>query len=188
MPEITIAPDASVASSAELKPLPEGVRAALEGVGVNGDAVLQLQTDIDAKGRFGERYLVATPQKLVVVSNNGSVVVEREVALSEINAIESRGMAGSASLEARLMTPQGEQTVELVRGSNSRAREMSQVATKLTQLRDNGTLKTTHNRDAEGEERVRQVRAPALQGLQGLRVLRGSHRHHQAALHLYAAL
>ena len=114
----------------KLKPLPDAVRAALGKVGVNGDAVLQLQTDLDSNGQFGERYLVATPHKLVVVANNGSAHIEREVPLSEIGRIESRGLSGTTSLEARLKTREGEKVVELIRGSNGRAREMSQAAEK----------------------------------------------------------
>ena len=145
MPE-TLSPDAT-SDATEIKPLPDAVRAALDGVGVNGDAVLQLQTDISADGQFGERYLVATPQKLVVVANNGSAHIEREVPLSEIGRLEARGLSGTTSLEARLKTLGGEKVVELVRGSNSRAREMSQVAEKITQLRDDGQLAPSRNKE-----------------------------------------
>ena len=141
MPE-TLSPEET-----EIKPLPDAVRAALDKVGVNGDAVVQLQTDLDANGRFGERYLVATPQKLVVVTNNGSAHIEREVPLSEIGRLEARGLSGTTSLEARLQTSEGEKVVELIRGSNGRAREMSQAAEKITQLRDDGQL--SESRSAE---------------------------------------
>ena len=142
MPETISPPD-----DLEVKPLPDAVRDALGAVGVNGDAVLQLQTDIGADGKFGERYLVATPKKLVVVANNGSAKVEREVPLTEIGRIESRGMSGTTSLEARLNTLQGEKVVELVRGSNSRAREMSLAAEKITQLRDDGKLAVSRTKE-----------------------------------------
>ena len=131
----------------EIKPLPDAVRAALDKVGVNGDAVVQLQTDLNADGRFGERYLVATPQKLVVVANNGSAHIEREVPLSEIGRLEARGLSGTTTLEARLKTSAGDKVVELIRGSNGRAREMSQAAEKITQLRDDGHL--SESRSAE---------------------------------------
>ena len=136
MPETLSSPDEIV-----IKPLPDAVRAALDGVGVNGDAVLQLQTDIDADGRYGERFLVATPHKLVVVANNGSAKIEREVPLAEIDHIESKGLAGTTSLQARLKTQGGdEKVVELMRGSSARAREMLIAAEKIEQLRDSGAL------------------------------------------------
>ena len=150
MPKIPLVAKAAATKPDELV-LPDAVRDALESVGVNGDAVLKLKTDIDARGQFGERYLVATPQKLVIVANNGSAHIERELPLSEIEKIESRGLAGSASLELRLQTPQGEKIVELLRGSNSRAREMSQVADKITQLRDDGVLSTSRDREQANE-------------------------------------
>ena len=131
----------------EIKPLPDAVKQALEGVGVNGDAVYHLQTDIDAHGQFGERFLVATPQKLVVVANNGSAHIEREVPLSDIGAIESRGLSGITSLEARLKTLEGDKVVELIRGSNGRAREMSQAAEKITQLRNEGVITESRTKE-----------------------------------------
>ena len=124
----------------EIKPLPAAVQSALASVGVNGDAVLQLQTDIDANGQYGERFLVATPQKLVVVANNGSAKIEREVPFSELGRVESKGLSGTTSLQARLKTDAGEKVVELVRASGSRAREMTIAVEKLEQLRDNGAL------------------------------------------------
>ena len=142
MPETISPPDET-----EAKPLPDAVRDALDTVGVNGDAVLQLHTDIDANGKFGERYLVATPQKLVVVTNNGTAKVEREVPLAQIGRIESRGLSGTTSLEARLKTLEGEKVVELMRGSNSRAREMTVAAEKITQLRDNGKLSKSRTKE-----------------------------------------
>ncbi len=142
MPETLTPPDET-----QVKPLPDAVRAILGTVGVNGDAVLQLQTDIGANGHFAERYLVATPQKLVIVANNGSAKIEREVPLSEIDHIESRGLAGTASLEARIKTRDGEKVVELLRGSNARAREMSQAAEKINQLRDTGEIEPPRSKE-----------------------------------------
>lgn len=128
--------------------MPAAVQSALDSVGVNGDAVFQLQTDIDANGKFGERFLVATPQKLVVVANNGSAKIEREVPLSEIGGIESKGLSGTTSLQARLKTQQGEKVVELVRSSSSRAREMTIAVEKIEQLRDNGELDKERDKEA----------------------------------------
>ncbi|HEX9998083.1 MAG TPA: ABC transporter ATP-binding protein [Abditibacterium sp.] len=122
------------------KPLPDAVAAELAKIGVNGDAVIELRTDLDADGHYGERYLVATPQKIVVVSNNGSAKIERETPLSEIAKIESRGLSGASSLEIRLKTRDGEKNVEILRGTGSKAREMSHAATQIEHLRAHGTL------------------------------------------------
>ena len=143
MPETISPPDET-----EVLPLPEAVQSALNSVGVNGDAVFQLQTDIAADGKYGERFLVATPQKLVVVANNGSAKVEREVPISDIGSVESKGLSGTTSLQARVKTQNGDKVVELVRGSSSRAREMTIAAEKIEQLRDNGALATDRDKEA----------------------------------------
>ncbi len=124
----------------ELKSLPDAVETALGTVGVNGDRVLQLKTDLDAQGRYGERYLVATPKKIVVVENNGSAKIEREYPLEDIASVESKGLSGASTLEIRLKTQTGEKTIEILRGSGSKARELSHVARQIEHLRDHGTL------------------------------------------------
>ncbi|BCM91514.1 putative ABC transporter ATP-binding protein [Abditibacteriota bacterium] len=130
----------STSDTPELKALPDAVETALGTVGVNGDRVLQLQTDLDSRGRYGERYLVATPQKLVVVENNGSAKIERELPLQDIASVESKGLSGASTLEIRLKTETGEKAVEILRGSGSKGRELSHVARQLEHLRDHGTL------------------------------------------------
>ncbi|MBW3637814.1 MAG: hypothetical protein KY445_15315, partial [Armatimonadetes bacterium] len=126
--------------SPHLRPLPAAVTAELERIGVNGDAVLQLQTDLDANGQFGERFLVATTEKLVVVSNNGSATIERETPLADIAKIESKGLAGASSLEIRLKTREGEKNIEILRGTGSKARELSHIASQLDHLRQHGEV------------------------------------------------
>jgi len=130
----------STSESPQLKPLPAPVESLLGSVGINGDRVLQLQTDLDSKGRYGERFLVATPQKLVVVENNGRAKIERELPLSDIASVESKGLSGASTLEIRLKTQNGEQAIEILRGSGSKARELSHVARQIEHLRDHGTL------------------------------------------------
>jgi len=136
----------------ELKPLPLPVETALQSVGVNGDRVLQLQTDLNAQGRYGERFLVATPQKLVVIENNGSARIERELPLADIASVESKGLSGASTLEIRLKTGSGEQAVEILRGSGSKARELNHLARQLEHLRDHGTL-PEEREDAKSKRR-----------------------------------
>lgn len=136
MPESPTLPEISQ----ENKPLPDAVVTELKKTGVNGDSVVQLRTDLDAAGQFGERYLIATPEKLVVVSNNGTAKIERDVALSDIAKIESRGLSGASNIEIRLKTKEGEKAVEILRGTGSRARELSHAASQIEHLRAHGTL------------------------------------------------
>ena len=139
-------PESPTFSPEELAPLPDAVAAALLQIGVNGDAVVSLKSDLDAGGRFAERYLVATPEKLVVVSNNGianngTAKIERETPLSDIAKIEARGLSGASTLEIRLKSVGGqEKIVEILRGTGSKARELSHVAHQINHLREHGTL------------------------------------------------
>ncbi len=50
--------------------LPDDVQQKLETVGVNGDAVLKAQSDLDSTGHWGERYLVATAKRVLVLSRH----------------------------------------------------------------------------------------------------------------------
>jgi ATP-binding cassette subfamily B protein len=50
--------------------LPEAVQLRLDEIGINGSSKVQVQADLDAAGRWGERYLVATPERVVVLSRN----------------------------------------------------------------------------------------------------------------------
>jgi ATP-binding cassette subfamily B protein len=123
-----------------LPELPEAVKDTLEQVGVNGNAVLQVKTDLDAQGRFGERFLVATPERLVVVANNGVTRIEQDVPLTDLAKVESRGLSGASTLEIRLKTKTGDRVVEILRGSGSKARELGHAARQIEHLRDHGTL------------------------------------------------
>ena len=49
--------------------LPDDVRAKLDSIGVNGSSVLQVQSDLDKDGRWGKRFLVATPTRVVGLSS-----------------------------------------------------------------------------------------------------------------------
>jgi ATP-binding cassette subfamily B protein len=124
----------------DFSPLPDAVVAELKKIGVNGDSVVQLRTDLDAAGRFGERYMVATPERLVVVSNNGSAKVERELQLSDISKVEARGLSGASSVEIRLKTKEGEKAIEILRSTGSKARELTHAANQIEHLRAHGKL------------------------------------------------
>ena len=50
--------------------LPDDVQQKLATVGVNGDAVLKAQSDLDSLGYWGERYLVATASRVLVLSRH----------------------------------------------------------------------------------------------------------------------
>ena len=51
--------------------LPPAVEQRLNAIGVNGNAILRVKSDLDAEGDWGERYLVATEGRVVVLSVKG---------------------------------------------------------------------------------------------------------------------
>ncbi len=102
--------------------LPPEVRAKLDSIGVNGSSVLQVQSDLDKSGRWGHRYLVATPERVVVLSSpetngdgktkvpsNGDsstrkneVEVEFDQPISNLVSTQAKPLIGSSALEARV--------------------------------------------------------------------------------------
>ena len=131
--------------------LPEAVKDQLANVGISEletDSI-QLGVNLDRSGQYGERYLVANAQKLVVVENNGRAKIERDLALSDILHVESKGFSGVSSLEARIQTPDGPRVVELLRGTTSRSAQLSRAAHQIEHLRDNGTLPQERPEEAE---------------------------------------
>lgn len=102
--------------------MPEAVQAKLDTLHVNGNALLKVQADLDGAGRWGERYLVATSERLLVLTVNGhdhrivartgkeepapkrveDVVIDLDVALEDIVATEAKNLVGASALEVRL--------------------------------------------------------------------------------------
>jgi ATP-binding cassette subfamily B protein len=74
--------------------LPDTVRTKLESMGVAVDAPVQVLTDLDANGHWGERYLVATPERILVLSVNGH---QNGASSASQKALELNGHANGAS-------------------------------------------------------------------------------------------
>ncbi len=111
-------PDDTAFESVEL---PDDVRAKLDSIGVNGSSVLQVQSDLDKDGRWGKRFLVATPTRVVVLSSPDSatknatsstrndadtlengVQVEFDQPISNLVSTETKTLIGASALEARV--------------------------------------------------------------------------------------
>ncbi len=74
--------------------LPDAVQARLDALGINGAAQVQVQSDLDAKGQWGNRYLIATPERLVVLSAPG---VASDATISDNDAtVKALALNGSA--------------------------------------------------------------------------------------------
>lgn len=172
-------------------PLPEAIRAQVEALGIDSDPdnLLHVQSDLDERGRWNERHLIATADRLYVLSvqsqngfevkpslpvraarrigrkfgrgNNGAaafdVQVDLEIPLSSVLRAETKNLAGASVLELRLREPQAEvvtaqlnggpttappseRVVEILRSSNSHAKQLSMAARQLEYLREHGEL------------------------------------------------
>src|SRR5688500_5009149 len=49
-------------------PLPDSIREHLSALGVPAEGVLHIQADLDSRGHWSERHLIATPQRVLVFS------------------------------------------------------------------------------------------------------------------------
>ncbi|MDQ3814715.1 MAG: ABC transporter transmembrane domain-containing protein [Armatimonadota bacterium] len=137
-------PKAVDANAPEAVVLPDVVREKLNVIGIDGDAPLVVESDLDAVGRFGERYLVATPERVVVLSVNGasdgdrnnkpsktnanghlangqqaSVTIDLDVPLQQIITTESKNMIGAAALEARINKAKPEESEQVATDGGS---------------------------------------------------------------------
>jgi hypothetical protein len=103
--------------------LPDVVQQKLDELGINGDVQVQAEADLDPQGRWSHRFLVATPQRLVVLSapdlphqgtvdtptskifitdKSATVEVDLDIAVDDIISTEAKTLVGAASLEARV--------------------------------------------------------------------------------------
>lgn len=131
--------------------LPKAVELQLNAVGINGDARLKIRSDLDADGRWGERFLVATDRRVLVLSapDGAAARIELDVPLQELDGIEMKGLVGASILEAR--RKDDNRVVELLRGSNAHSRDLGDAARRLKQLQGGDE---TAPRDEEAKRKI----------------------------------
>lgn len=156
--------------------MPAKIRATLSRLGINGDAILEVQSDLDDQGRWNDRFLVATSDRVIVLSSpadNASSTrdgeeakIEFDAPLHNILSTEAKAFVGSAALEARVRVegsflnghspsaPATERVVELLRSSNSRAKELNNAARVLDALRKGETNDATPEEDAKWQRQT----------------------------------
>ena len=161
--------------------MPVSVRATLRRLGINGDAVLEVQSDLDENGRWNDRFLVATNNRVIVLSSprakdetsstrsNGDATeaaVEFDAPLHNLLSTEAKSFVGSSALEARVRVegaflnghspsaPTTERVVELLRSSNSRAKELNNAHRVLEALRKGETQESTPEEDAKWQRQT----------------------------------
>jgi ATP-binding cassette subfamily B protein len=114
-----------------LENTPPPIRESLKTLNLDGDLELALATDVGRDGRFGERWLVATKERLLVFSPDGKAAVQpdHDLTFERIESVASDNLVGLAALEAKV---DGD-TVELLRYSNTLTKKFSKAAKRLDQ-------------------------------------------------------
>ena len=116
--------------------LPEQVAAEFNRVAGPGERrLLSLCSDVTPTGEYGERWLVATDQRVAALAaDNGSVKVEVNLPLSDLRRVRLRDFIGGGSLEAIT----DDKAVELARFSRSVAPQMSRAYHILRRMATSG--------------------------------------------------
>lgn len=155
--------------------MPASVRDKLAQNGLNGelesDQILHIETDLDSNGRWGKRYLVATPTRLIVLSEennndhqNGAkkillfnreeepeLTIDLDLPLEKIESAEARKMVGVCSIEVQLKANGSNgtapQVIEVVRASAAFDKTVEFTVHQIEHLRQHGVLGTDPRSD-----------------------------------------
>ena len=113
-----------LADTPESTPFPEAVRSKLDSLGLNGNIAVRAEADLDGEGRWAKRYLVATDERVIVISmqapvegfrdnkldailkspRNGAdddISVDFDESLKSLSSFEIKNLVGSSAIEAR---------------------------------------------------------------------------------------
>jgi len=137
----------------------------LTQIGLNGelesDQILHIETDLDSNGHWGKRYLVATPTRLIVLSEennnqqNGAkkilllkrdeepeLSIDLDLPLEKIESAEAKKMVGASSIEVHLKSNNGAapHVIEAVRASAAFDKTLEHTAHQIEHLRQHGIL------------------------------------------------
>jgi ATP-binding cassette subfamily B protein len=93
---------------------------------LNGEEpLLVVATDVEAAGRYGKRWLVMTPERLMVFSDGApGGQPDLDLPIKSVTAVRAEGYVGNGTLEA---TADGK-NVSLLRYSNSQAKKFAGIA------------------------------------------------------------
>lgn len=113
--------------------IPDVVEAELRAreIGSDGQLRIAIHTDIGPDNRFGEQWLVATEERLLVLArDNGQVDVRYDLPMASIQKAAADGMVGSGVLK---VVTEGRPR-DLLRYSNARGKEFNRAARMITHI------------------------------------------------------
>jgi ATP-binding cassette, subfamily B, bacterial len=98
----------------------------------NTEIRIAIFSDIDSDGHFGNQWLIATDDEVMIFSPNGEeALLKKKLSLKEISKVETQSLIGCSSLEAT--TSNGE-LIELMRYSNIHSTKFSATTRWLDQM------------------------------------------------------
>lgn len=112
--------------------LPESVERAFRKVSKDAEIQLAMAGDIGDDGRFGEKWLLATADDVIVFSPDGNeALLHEKLPLKDLNGVKTQSLIGSSALEA---TTSSGNLVELLRYSNVHSAKFAVAAKWLDQV------------------------------------------------------
>jgi len=121
--------------------VPERVAAAVRQAGLRLDeGTVHLSADLDEEGRFGERWFILTPERLLVLTPEGEVL--RSLPTPEIEKLEACTFVGGGLLRAATDS----QVTPLVRYSAARGKAFGLIARGFAQFKEAGRIETGADR------------------------------------------
>lgn len=114
-----------------MQSLPEDIAKAIEGLSSDTELDCTVQSDLDPDGLIGKQWLIATKDRLFVISpDHGEPVVLHDVPIKDLGDINAETSVGSGCLIANI---RGD-FVPLIRYSNAMAKEFGHAARRLQAL------------------------------------------------------
>jgi ATP-binding cassette subfamily B protein len=111
--------------------LPESVESAFRKISEDAEIQVSIAGDIGDDGRFGEQWLLATPDDVMVFSPDGDeALLRKKLPLKDLSGVKTQSLIGSSALEA---TTSSGGLVELLRYSNVHSAKFAAAAKWLDQ-------------------------------------------------------
>ena len=132
-----------------IEKLPQPLEEALTREGCREAVVAGVATDLSSAGRFGQEWLVLTPERLRVYEfpgNGGGLHARVDLPLAELKSASADGLVGGGALLATL----DGRTIEVLRYSNAQQRKFSRVAKYLN---DTAAYRKDRERPEEKQEK-----------------------------------
>jgi hypothetical protein len=113
-------------------PIPAAVQEMVARIAPDGAVRVVASSDLADDGRYGERWLVATDERVLVFSMDGGrgPQVAVDLPLREITGVEIEGLVGGAALRAVM----GDRKTDLISFSNAQMRRFGLVRGQLEAL------------------------------------------------------